>query len=130
MRSTTYRTLTEALADIAGRSFYESATVTPNDDGSYTVEDDAGFIDEMVMWTYDSGMELPTGALDYSRAHEPYESYDAAAHIEYNLPVAVDTLKEGKPVHFTYVVVDAYPESEDEIHEDRNVGWALIAFNA
>lgn len=91
--STDYATLAAALADIAGRSFYESATVTPNEDGSYTVEDDAAFIDDVVMWTYDGGMELPHGALDYSRVHEPAEYYDAAEHVAYNLPGAVETLK-------------------------------------
>ena len=124
---TEYATLTAALADIAGRSFYESATVTPNEDGSYTVEDDVAYIDETVMWTYDGGMELPYGALDYSRVHEPAEYYDAAAHVEYNLPGAVDTLREGKAVHFSYVIVDAYPETDDE---DHTVGWALVAFYA
>lgn len=127
---TDYATLTEALADIAGRSFYESATVTPNDDGSYTVEDDVAYIDETVMWTYDGGMELPYGALDYSRVHEPAEYYDTAAHVEYNLPGAVDTLREGKAVHFSYVVVDAYPGTDDEHDEDHTVGWALVAFYA
>lgn len=134
--SNTYATLAEALADIAGRSFYESATVTPNDDGSYTVKDDAGYIDEIVMWTYEDGMELPYGALDYSRVHQPAEFYETAAHVEYNLPGAVDTLKEGKAIHFTYVVVEAYPETPEDAADyeagiyDGTIGWALIAFNA
>lgn len=134
--STDYATLTEALADIARRSFYESATVTPNEDGSYTVEDDAAYIDDVVMWTYDGGMELPHGALDYSRVHEPAEYYDAAAHVEYNLPGAVDTLREGRAVHFVYVIVDAYPESEEDSADyadgyyDATIGWALVAFYA
>src|SRR5690606_12820818 len=128
--STTYATLTEALADIARRSFYESATVTPNEDGSYTVEDDVAYLDDTVTWSYGGGLELPYGAPDYSRVPEPAEYYDAAAHVEYNLPGAVDTLREGKAVHFSYVVVDAYPEADDEDGEDRTVGWALVAFYA
>ena len=128
--SINYATLGDALADIARRSFYESATVTPNEDGSYTVEDDVSYLDDTVTWTYNGGMELPYGALDYSRVHEPAEYYDAAAHVEYNLPGAVDTLREGKAVHFSYVVVDAYPETDDEHDEDHTVGWALVAFYA
>lgn len=132
---TTYETLYGALTDIAGRSFHESADVFRNDDGSWAVRDAPSMADDSVMWTYENGLEAGTGAYDYSRLHESYESYDSAGHIRYNLSQAVSALEnEGKSVHFTYVVVDGYPSTPEDIEDDENgiydavVGWALIAY--
>lgn len=55
-----YATLTEALTDIAGRSFYESADVIPNDDGTFTVRDSFDYADD-VTWTYADGIDAGTG---------------------------------------------------------------------
>lgn len=132
--STTVSTLDRALEDIAARSFYEAADVIPNDDGTYSIVDAPGMIDDVVMWTYSEGMELPTGVYDYSRVHEPSEFYDNAAHIRYNLSGAVERLAEGKAVHFQYVIVESYPETPEDIADDEagqydgTVGWALVAF--
>lgn len=137
MAEKTYATLTEALDDIAQRSFYESADVIPNDDGTYTVRDSHSFVDDSVMWTYENGLEAGTGAMDYSRLHESYESYSDASHIRYNLRYAVEALEdERKAVHFTYVIVDGYPSTPEDIADDEagiydaTVGWALIAYYA
>lgn len=130
-----YATLDEALTDIAGRSFYESARVTKTDAG-YTVEDWCTGVEETVLWSYETGAQVGD-VLDYSRTHEAYESYGEARHIRYNLPVAVETIDEGTPVGFTYVVAeaeceDASPDADREsgiydCGEDHAAGWLLIA---
>ena len=132
-----YNTLDEALTDIAGRSFYEDSVVTPEIDGTYSVEDHVTGFGDTVMWTYEGGMQGLGEALDHSRVHESYELYDNSGHIRYNLSVAVEELMEGNPVGFTYVIVDnAEPECEgDDVYCeesgecicDQNVGWALVA---
>lgn len=134
---TIHATLDAALQDIARRSFYESAIVTPNSDGTFTVEDDFNtcIADDTVMWTYGGGMELPEGILDHSRLHGPAEFYDDAAHIRYNLATAVERLEDGLPVAFSYAVIDAWMDADADgnaIDEDGNlsdatVGWALLA---
>lgn len=132
-----YNTLDEALTDIAGRSFYDDAVVTPEIDGTYSVEPHVTGFGDTVMWTHETGMQGVDEALDNSMVHESYESYDNSGHIRYNLSVAVEELMEGNPVGFTYVIVDhAEPECEDpegfcaELGEcdcDQTVGWALVA---
>lgn len=130
----TVSTIDEALENIAARSFYEAADVIPNDDGTYSIVDSPGMIDDVVMWSYSEGMDLPTGAYDYSRVHEPAEFYDNAAHIRYNLSGAVERLAEGGAVHFQYVIAEADPETPEDIADaeagqyDGTVGWALVAF--
>lgn len=137
---TIHATLTAALQDIAARSLYESATVTPNDDGTFTVEDDfaTAWAGDGIQWTPQDGAEWPARALDHSRVHEAYEFYDDARHIAYNLPVAVATLEEGKPVTFAYDIVSDVSMERDEdgntLDDDGNlsddlVGWALLAFS-
>lgn len=130
----TVYTIDEALENIAARSFYEAADVIPNDDGTYSIVDAPGMIDDVVMWSYSEGMDLPTGAYDYSRVHEPSEYYETAVHIRYNLSYAAERLSEGKAVHFQYVIVESYPETPEDIADaevgqyDGTVGWALVAF--
>jgi len=133
---TTYATLTEALADIAGRSFYESADVIPNDDGTFTVRESHDYADE-VTWTYADGIDAGTGALDYSRVHESCEFYETAEHIRYNLGGAVSAIEdERRAVHFEYQAVNTFPTTAEDIADDENglydsvVGWALIAYYA
>lgn len=139
-------TLTEALQAIADRSFYEDATVTPLGNGRYTVEDDfsTAYAGDWIMWSYDSGMELPANVADHSRLHEPCELYDNAGHVSYNLPRAVELLEAGHAVTFAYAIVEAFCERTDDeadIDHDRCeclecdsggteiVGWALMAFD-
>lgn len=125
---TLYPSLDEALTDIAGRSFYESARVTKTADG-YTVEDWHTGVEEYLSWSYDNGLSVPAGALDYSRTHETYEHYEAAGHVRYNLPNAVEAIEEGTSVGFTYVVAEADCEDDDpeNCDGDHVAGWALIA---
>jgi len=129
MSTTTYGTLDEALADIAGRSFYESARVSKVAEG-YTVEDWPTDVDEYVAWAYETGAQVGD-VLDHSRTHEAYERYETAGHIRYNLPVAVETIEEGIPVGFTYAVAEAEcldeVEEGDQCGEDHTAGWVLIA---
>lgn len=130
--------LIDALQEVADRSFCEDVTITPLPDGTYQSEDDHGtaYAGDTVMWSYDGGMELPSGVIEWSCLHETYESYDEARHIEYNLPRAVETLREGTPVTFAYAEVDAYHDKkacaehcgEDGCQEDMLAGWALLAF--
>jgi len=121
-----YETLDQALDDIASRSFYESARVSKVE-GGYEVEDWYTGVEESVPWTYNTGAQVGD-VLDYSRTHEPYESYTEAQHIRYNLPAAVEAIEEGTPIGFTYAVAeDECLDDGDYCEEDHVVGWLLIA---
>ena len=133
-------TLTEALQAIADRSFYEDATITPLGNGRYTVEDDfnTAYAGDSIMWSYDGGMELPANVADHSRLHEASEFYDAASHVSYNLPHAVELLEAGHAVTFAYAIVEdlnCFDGSGDVLTEceecqcDLTVGWTLLAFD-
>lgn len=133
---TFHATLEDALQDIANRSFDESALVTPTDNG-YLVENDWNtcIADDVVMWTYNGGLELPRNISDHSPLHEPCEFYDSSEHVRYNLSNAVADLESGLPVAFTYLVVSTYPECErDECWDececdfsDLTTGWILAS---
>lgn len=136
---TLYETLDEALTDIASRSFYEDATVTPCKNG-FTVEDDysTSYAGDPIPWTHDGGMELPAEILDNSRLHELAEYYDDARHVRYNLPAAIEALELGHAVTFAYTTVEdrnCYDGSGDVLTEcedcecDPTAGWALLAYD-
>ena len=136
---TFYPTLDDALLDIASRSFYEYATVTPTKIG-FTVEDDynTSYADDSIPWTYDGGMELPGGILDNSMLHESHEFYDHAQHIRYHMASAVEALESGHAVTFAYALVEdrnCFDGSGDELTEcedcqcDRTIGWTLLAYD-
>ena len=134
-----YPALDGALQDIADRSFYEDATVTPHQNG-YAVEDDfsTAYAGDTIPWTCDGGMELPGGILDNSRLHEPNEFYNDAQHIRYHMASAVEALEAGHAVTFAYAIVedlncfdgsgDALTECED-CQCDRTIGWVLLAYD-
>ena len=136
---TFYPVLDSALSDIAGRSFYEDATVTPVE-GGYEVTDDfsTAYAGDSIPWTYDGGVELPADISENSRLHQPAEYYDGAHHIRYNLPAAVEALEAGHAVTFAYAIVedlncfdgsgDALTECED-CQCGRTVGWVLLAYD-
>ena len=136
---TFYPALDSALSDIAGRSFYDDATVTPVE-GGYEVTDDfsTAYAGDSIQWTYDGGMELPADISDNSRLHVPAEYYDGAHHIRYNLPAAIEALEAGHAVTFAYAIVedlncfdgsgDALTECED-CQCDRTIGWVLLAYD-
>ena len=122
-----YDSLGSALDNIANQSFYESARVTKIGD-SYDVEDWNTGVDEIVRWTYEEGADV-VGAIDYSRVHESYESYefyDNAAHITYDLPAAIEALEDGVSVGFTYSIA-MEDCGHDDCQETHTVGWLLIA---
>lgn len=123
-----YNTLDEALTDIAGRSFYESAKVTKVG-SQFEVIDWYTGVEEITEWTYEDGAKVSDSAVDYSRTHEAYEFYSEASHIRYNLPTAVEAIEGGKSVGFTYVGADAICEDEDweSCGEDHTAGWLLVA---
>ena len=138
---THYSTLDAALDDIAKRSFYYDATVTPESDG-YTVADDyaTSFPDDVLLWDDVTGVDWPTRADDHSRLHDPAEYYASAEHIRYNLSTAVEALEEGQAVTFAYAIVDAECEEEDipgahaasqclncDSAGWQTAGWALLA---
>ena len=136
---TFYKTLDEALLDIASRSFYEDATVTPTKIG-FTVEDDynTSYAGDSIPWTYDSGMELPADISDNSRLHDPAEYYDHAQHLRFNLPAAIEALESGHAVAFAYALVknhNCFDGSKNELTKyencecDRIKGWALLAYD-
>ena len=136
---TFHETLDSALSDIAGRSFYDDATVTPVEGGYEVTEDfSTAYAGDSIPWTYDGGMELPADISDNSRLHDPAEYYDGAHHIRYNLPAAVEALESGHSVTFAYALVEdrnCFDGSGDELTEcencecDRTVGWALLAYD-
>ena len=122
-----YETLDQALEEVAERSFYEPCRVCKSGD-IYTVEDWRTGVEEYTSWTWEDGPVIPERALDNSRVHEPYEYYHEAAHIRYNLDVAVGAIEAGMAVGFTYVVVDAECDHGDEYcGNDHAVGWMLVA---
>ena len=133
---THYNTLSAALEDIAKRSFYEDATVTPGE-GGYTVADDYGtsFPGDVLLWNDATGVDWPSNADDHSRLHEDYEHYETAEHIRCNLSTAVEALEGGQAVTFAYAIVDSLECNEDtcpqgaqfECKCDRTAGWALLA---
>lgn len=136
---TFHETLDGALSDIAGRSFYDDATVTPVEGGYEVTEDfSTAYAGDSIPWTHDGGMELPADISENSRLHEPAEYYAGAHHIRYNLPAAVEALQAGHAVAFAYAIVedlncfdgsgDALTECEDcQCH--RTVGWVLLAYD-
>lgn len=136
---TFYKTLDEALLDIASRSFYEDATVTPTKIG-FTVEDDfsTAYAGDTIPWSYDGGMELPGGILDNSRLHEPNEFYNDVRHIRYHMASAVEALESGNAVTFAYAIVEdlnCFDGSGDvltgceDCQCDRTIGWVLLAYD-
>ena len=136
---TLHETLDSALSDIAGRSFYDDATVTPVEGGYEVTEDfSTAYAGDSIQWTYDGGMELPGGILDNSRLHEPNEFYNDVQHIRYHMASAVEALEAGHAVTFAYAIVedlncfdgsgDALTECED-CQCDRTVGWVLLAYD-
>ena len=129
---THYNTLDAALEDIAKRSFYEDATVTPENDG-YTVADDyaTSFPGDVLLWNDATGIDWPARADDHSRLHHPAEYYVSAEHIRCNLSAAVEALEGGQAVTFAYAIVDAVACDEHEhfgeCECDRTAGWAMLA---
>lgn len=157
--ATTYTELTEALDDIANRSFYEDAIIRPalfhRDDSGlidettwecarcgevtgsqdravrYIVEDDYSGIEEMFPWSYAGGLDISSesSVFDHSRTHESYEFYDVARHISSNLEEAYRRLLKGEAVGFHYVIAEAACEDPEPCEEDHAAGWALLAYN-
>lgn len=136
---TFHETLDSALQDIAERSFYEDATVTPVEGGYEVTEDfSTAYAGDSIQWTYDGGMELPGDILDNSMLHDPAEFYDGAQHIRHNVAPAVEALEAGHAVTFAYAIVedlncfdgsgDALTECED-CQCDRTIGWVLLAYD-
>ena len=130
-------TLDDALQAVAERSFYEDATVTPSGDGTYTVSDDYGtaYSGDDLGWTYSEGLDLEWGnaghAREWTRVFEPFEYWDDAGHVRYNLPEAVEALERGRAVTFAYAVVtdvDLVWSEEQQTGEDDIIGWCVLAF--
>lgn len=136
-------TLDQALALVATADSYTYPTIEriPGTD-NYTVTDgvmiELDSMDIAVNWTYEKGPELPKNLIDYSRVHEPYEHYDNAEHIRYNLPAAVEKIEAGEPVTFMWAVVEAYPDEDagvqcescgwcEACNADMTVGWIMLA---
>ena len=136
---TFYKTLDSALSDIAGRSFYDDATVTPVEGGYEVTEDfSTAYAGDSIPWSYDGGMELPGGILDNSRLNEPNEFYNDVRHIRYHMPVAVAALEAGRTITFASAIVEdlnCFDGSGDVLTEcencecDRTVGWVLLAYD-
>lgn len=138
-------TLDDALQAVAERSFYEDATVTPSGDGAYTVSDDYGtaYSGDDLGWTYAGGLDLEWGnaghAREWTRVFEPFEYWDDAGHVRYNLPGAVEALERGRAVTFAYAVVansdlawdddsQEYADADGTTYDDNAVGWIVLAF--
>lgn len=141
-----YATLTDALDDIARRSFYEDAKVTPVvmvDDPAaivgYVVDDDHGhnLTDEWT-WTYEHGIADRDSASETSRLFDPAEFWDNAEHVRYSMTESVDALERGVPVTFAYAVVNDAGVDHDEhgnpidaetgeLMGDDIAGWIVAA---
>ena len=130
------KTLDEALADIARRSFYEDAVIRPVTTANYrdfplgyVVEDDYGTIDtESLTWTYDDGIN-PSGRLDEYRTQlmDPCQTFRYPENIRIYLPEVEEALTEGKTVHVAYAPVEDEDAGINEYGEIEYAGWGLIA---
>lgn len=137
------KTLDEALADIARRSFYEDARVVPivnvdtGEPVGYLVEDTTTHATDDWEWTYEDGVRDRDSVSETSRLHDAYETYKYEEHVRYNMPDAVDALERGIAVDFAYAVVrDANAVYDDESGEyvdedgeptDEYAGWIAVA---
>lgn len=136
---TFHETLDSALSDIAGRSFYDDATVTPVEGGYEVTEDfSTAYAGDAIPWTYDGGMKLPGGILNNSRLNEPNEFYNDVRHIRYHMASAIKALETGHTITFAYAIVknlNYFNSSGDTLAEcedcqcDRTVGWVLLAYD-
>ena len=138
-------TLDDVLQAVAERSFDEDVTVTPNGNGTYDVSDDYGtaYAGDYLGWTYSGGLDLSCGnaghAREWSRVFEPFEYWDNAGHVRYNMPGAVEALERGKAVTFAYAVVtnsdlvwweerQTYIDADGCTYTDNITGWCVLAF--
>lgn len=121
-------TIDEALESVAKRSFYEDCKLTPAiRDREIITEDDYHVAPaDGVFWTYDDGIVDSDGkrfdvdCVEVSRCMEPCEFFATAEHIRYHMAESVEALEAGKPVSFSYQVVNSLECGEP-------VGWCLIA---
>ena len=138
------RTLEEALAEVARRSFDEDVTVYPVTDPrngnvlGYVWEDDCNIIPtDEIGWTYADGVDRGPET-DWSRLMDPCETFTTAGHVRYNLSRAVADLEDGRPVSFAYGIVrdssltwdedsQTYSDADGELCADNFVGWVLLA---
>src|SRR5690625_3325771 len=120
-----YASLEHALEDIARRSFYEDATITPlTSVGAYMVTDDANVVGtDDWYWSREDGLQDAVSVSEASRLHEAYETYNSATHIRYSLPASVEALEEGRAVTFAYAIVTDL----DADDEDNIAGWILTS---
>ena len=115
-------TITEALDEVAKRSFYEDVIITPQHDGTYLVEDDHNSIPEDLFYWYENELcsDYPLTEYEHSGLMNPSEFFDNHRQIEHYLPKATEALEHGKTVCFAYLIV----QDEDE---DDFVEWLLAA---
>ena len=129
--------LTKALQTVAEASFYEDLLITPLGDGDYDMARTTVYITEEIAWAELHGLEYPDlDDLEVADLFHPSQFFDDAAHIEHNLPIAVEWLREGYQVSFAYAVVedrtamyqdaDGYDVLDDSL-DPEPAGWTICA---
>ena len=140
--------LDEALGAVATQDDPFNAgglTVIPESGERYETEPDYGtaYAGDFLGWTYAGGLDLEWGnaghAREWSRVFEPFEYWDNAGHVRYNLPEAVEALERGRTVTFAYAVVtngdlvwweeqQTYVDDDGYKYDDNITGWCVLAY--
>ena len=119
-------TLAKALDEVAHRSFYENVIITPQNDGTYQIEDDWNSIPDDLFYWYENALcsDYPLEEYEISGLMDPMEFFDNFRQIEHYLPKAAAALLEGQTVSFSYLIIRDEDVDEDE---DADAGWLLAA---
>lgn len=134
-----YPTLTEAMQDIANRSFYEDANVVPcapitglstGTIVGYLVTDDTSHATDDWTWTYNTGVQDRDSVSETTRLFDPAETWTDARHIYNGLPETIEYLEDGKgSVTFAYAVVYDGDADRDDDDADDIAGWIAVAIH-
>ena len=132
-------TITKAqlFEELARRSFYEDAEIERIGDGWKVTDTYAVEPDEVLFWTYESGMKFNLEPNAYAPLQESY-SFATAEFIAYWMDELLDDMAEGDKVEFAYLIayddnaswdeeLGDYVDSEGE-PTDNFAGWTIAAY--
>ena len=132
-------TITKAqlFEELARRSFYEDAEIERIGDGWKVTDTYAVEPDEVLFWTYESGMKFNLEPNAYAPLQESY-SFATAEFIAYWMGELLDGMAEGDRVEFAYLIaydddviwdeeLGDYVDSEGE-PTDNFAGWTIAAY--
>ena len=126
-----FPTLDGALTEVAGLDAYTAVTIERADGGYLLKPDYPGGPDDLP-WDYRTGIDVPDGVTECTRAFEPCEFWDSAAHVRYNLSESVAAIEAGRAISFQWLPLYSESETAEDIADDADglydghVGWAMI----